>query len=97
MLVNGLRGAREDGFTNDAEGYALPDETQSHFQTECTSYRNVSEFCAPRECVKLTTAYQNVDLIGWSPPFRSTMWRFCAVVKGRPRPENICAQGIAGT
>ncbi len=33
--------------TNDTEGYALPDETQTHFQTECTSYRNVSEFSSP--------------------------------------------------
>lgn len=24
------------------------------------------------------------------------MWRFCAVINGRPRPENICAQVIAG-
>lgn len=39
--VNGRRGARKEGFTNDTEGYALPDETQSHFQTECTSYRSV--------------------------------------------------------
>lgn len=41
VSVNGRRGARKEGFTNDTEGYALPDETQSHFQTECTSYRSV--------------------------------------------------------
>lgn len=47
MSVNGRISARKgDEFTNDAEGYALPNETQSHFQTECTSYRNFSEFCA---------------------------------------------------
>lgn len=47
VSVDGSMSAQEgDEFTNDAEGYTLPDETQTHFQTECTSYQNVSAFCA---------------------------------------------------